>query len=266
MKLLFGAALFAVFSANSALAFWDVQNSGKDVFGNVNVTASSIGDNGNILRFECGSSSEPFVAFLLRDSSGSIPDIPANFIHADAANNRYESDAILTSWNDKYVAVKVTDPQMLRRIAEHMVVATKSMSIGVSVPISDFKQADTFSSRGSTAAGKVVLEHCVTPETTEESSKPKDTASLSGSRNTVEYHYGFAIGVWNACLQEQLPSNTGHILDLVSTAVQDSFVSNFDTRNLADKDLGESDALNFIADNNCSEAAQAAIDRLPAKY
>lgn len=266
MKLILSAALVTMLSATSALAFWDVQNSGKDVFGNVNVTASSVGDNGNLLRFECGSSSEPFLVFLLRDSSGSVPDIPAKFIHADEANNRFESDATLTSWNDKYVAIKVTDPKMLRRIAEHMVVATKSMSIGVSIPISDFKQADTFSSRGSTAAGKVVLKNCINSEATEKSSKPGDAVNLSGKKSTVEYHYGFVVGVWDACLQEQLPSNTGHILDLVSTAVQNSYVSYYDSQNLEDKSLGESDAFKFIAENSCSDAAQAAIERLPAKY
>ena len=61
-------ALICAFSS-SAHAFWDVQKSEKDVFGNVNVTATSYGDNGNTIRFECGSSSVPYFVFLIRNSS-----------------------------------------------------------------------------------------------------------------------------------------------------------------------------------------------------
>jgi hypothetical protein len=155
-------ALVCIFGfANSAYAFWQVQNSGEDVFGNVNVTASSIGDNGNIIRFECGSSNEPFFVFLVRDSSGDIPEIPAQFLHVDENGDRQRSEAIMGPWNDKYVAVKVTDIAMLRGIADHMIVAKASLSVGFEIPAADFREADTFSSRGSTAAGKTILEHCL---------------------------------------------------------------------------------------------------------
>lgn len=159
---IFAFALVAIFAlTNSAFAFWEVQKSEVDVFGNVNVTATSIGDNGNIIRFECGSSSEPFFVFLLRDSSGEISEIPATFLHVDENGTRHESKAVIESWNDKYIAVKVTDKETLRRIAAHMLVAKKSIPVGVSVPLTDFKVADTFSPRGSTKAGRVLLDFCL---------------------------------------------------------------------------------------------------------
>lgn len=152
-------ALICAFSS-SAHAFWDVQKSEKDVFGNVNVTATSYGDNGNTIRFECGSSSVPYFVFLIRNSSKVI-DRPARFLHKDQNGNLHESDATLTSWNEKFVAVKVTDVPMMRRVAEHMLVASKSIPVGISLPDSDFKISDTFSPRGSTAAAKIVVEHCL---------------------------------------------------------------------------------------------------------
>ncbi|MFK7848505.1 MAG: hypothetical protein AB8G77_24665 [Rhodothermales bacterium] len=155
-------SLIATFAfTTTAFAFWDIKNSEEDVFGNVNVTASSFGDNGSLIRFECGSSDEPFFVFLLRDSTGEIPDIPATFLHVDQNGEREEVDATLESWNDKYVAVKVTDKAMLRRIAEHMMVAKKSIPVGITIPATGGKMADTFSPRGSTAAGKIILNHCL---------------------------------------------------------------------------------------------------------
>lgn len=148
-------------TTGQAFAFWDVQNSGEDVFGNVNVTATSVGDNGTLLRFECGSSSEPFIAFLIRDSSNDFPEIPAQFLHVDDAGDRQTTDASLTPWNDQYVAVRVKDKSMLKRVADHMIVASKSIAIGITVPNSEIRVADTFSPRGSTAAGKVLLKHCL---------------------------------------------------------------------------------------------------------
>jgi hypothetical protein len=153
------AVTIAAFSTNAEAA-WDVQNSGEDVFGNVNVTATSYGDNGNTMRFECGSSSVPFLAFLIRDSSGSIPDFPASFLHVDQDGDRHKTGAVLESWNERYVAVKVTEEKMLREVVEHMIVATNSVSVGVEVPSVDLRIADTFSPRGSTAAGNVLLENC----------------------------------------------------------------------------------------------------------
>ena len=154
------AAVFLVAGATAASAYWDVTNSGEDVFGNVNVTATSIGDNGNIMKFECGSSSEPFLAFLLRDNSGDVPEIPATFIHMDFAGVRHETPSTLGSWNENYVAVKVTDKTTLERVADHMTAATTSISVGVTVPSFELRAADTFSSRGSTAAGRTLLENC----------------------------------------------------------------------------------------------------------
>lgn len=155
------ATIFAIAAATPAFAFWSVQNSGEDVFGNVNVTANSLGDNGSLIRFECGSSSEPFFVFLLRDSSGEIPDMPAKFLHRDQAGKRHSYDATLSSWNDRFVAVKVTDTAALKGVAEHMITAKSSISLGVSIPLLDLRVADTFSSRGSTAAGRTLLEYCL---------------------------------------------------------------------------------------------------------
>ncbi len=153
-------ALIISLSSN-AFAFWDVQNSGEDVFGNVNVTASSIGDNGNLIRFECGSSSEPFFAFLIRDSSGSVPDIPAEFLHVDKAGERHTVSALLTSWNENYVAVKVIDKSALRRLADHMIITSRSIPVGIIIPTLDIRMSDTFSPQGSTAAGRAILQHCL---------------------------------------------------------------------------------------------------------
>lgn len=158
-KITLTVAFFILFS-NIANAFWDVTNSEEDVFGNVNVTASSFGDNGNIIRFECGSSSDPFFVFLLRDSSGEIAEIPVKFLHVDQNKERHTSDGTLVPWNEKYVAVKVTNKDALRRIALHMTVAKKSIPVGITIPSTTFKVADTFSPRGSTKAGNILLKHC----------------------------------------------------------------------------------------------------------
>lgn len=147
--------------ANSASAFWDVQKSDKDVFGNVNVTVSSFGDNSNLLRFECGSSSEPFFVFLIRDNSGTIPDVPAVFLHVDQDGERHESEAVLQSWNEKYVAVKVTNTDAIRTLADHMIVAKKSIPVGIQVPNFDIQVADTFSPSGSTKAGNAIIDDCL---------------------------------------------------------------------------------------------------------
>ena len=161
MKLIAVVTAFCLIGPTMASAYWEVQRSDKDVFGNINVTANSTGDNGGLLRFECGSSSNPMFVYLLRDSSGSIPEMPAKFIHRDANGKMHESDATLRSWNDRFVAVQVSDLAMLRSIADHMVVATKSIPIGVEVPILGLQMSDTFSSRGSTAAGRTVAEFCL---------------------------------------------------------------------------------------------------------
>lgn len=148
-------------AASPASAYWDVQKSDQDVFGKINVTVSSVGDNGTLIRFECGSSSSPFFVFLIRDSSGEIPEIPATFVYMDKVGERHETDAKLVSWNDKFVAVKVTELSALREVAEHMKVAKKSISVGVSIPLLSVQMADTFSSRGSTKAGQAVLDDCL---------------------------------------------------------------------------------------------------------
>ena len=160
MKSLALAILAFLVTANGALAFWDIQASGEDVFGNVNVTVSGMGDNGNIVRFECGSQSEPRLAYLIRDTSGQIPDWPALFVHQDGASQRHETPALLTSWNDTYVAVQVTDEATLRRIAEHMLVASRPIAVGILVQDLDIRRADTFTSRGSTQAGQTILDNC----------------------------------------------------------------------------------------------------------
>lgn len=147
-----------------AAANWDVQKSEEDVFGNINVTVSALGDNGSILRFECGSSSAPHFAYLIRDNVGAIREFEATFYHVDHNRDRSSSPATLMSWNENYVAVQVSEFTMLRRVAEHMVVASRSIPVGVEIPLLDLKMSDTFSPRGSTAAGKAILEYCVAPD------------------------------------------------------------------------------------------------------
>jgi len=97
LKQIIPAVVGLFLSAGSAAAFWDIQASGEDVFGNVNVTVSGMGDNGNIVRFECGSQSELRLAYLIRDTSGQIPDWPALFVHQDGSSLRHETPALLTS-------------------------------------------------------------------------------------------------------------------------------------------------------------------------
>lgn len=152
---------FFLLFAKSADAFWDVSVSDKDVFGNTNVTVSTYGDNGTIVRFECGSSSEPLLAFLIRDDVGEIPSVSATFLHVDEVGGRRETQGTLKSWNDKFVAVVVTDTAMMRGIADHMLVAQKSIPVGIEVGLFDLRVSDTLSAYGSTAAGKALLEHCL---------------------------------------------------------------------------------------------------------
>jgi hypothetical protein len=161
MKHVLLALVVACSFPTGALANWAVQNSGEDVFGNVNVTATSIGDNGNVIKFECGSSSKPFFVFLLKNNEGDVPEIAAEFLHVDQDGDRHRSEATLGPWNENYVAVKVTDEKMLRNIVQHMIVATGQVSVGIAIPATDFRVADTFSSRGSTAAGRTLLKHCI---------------------------------------------------------------------------------------------------------
>ena len=160
MNALILAGLAFVLSTTGALAFWDIQASGEDVFGNVNVTVSGMGDNGNIVRIECGSQSDPRLAYLIRDTSGEIPEWPAVFVHQDASNQRHETSALLTSWNENYVAVQVYDEPTLRRIAQHMLVASRPIAVGILVQDLDIRRADTFTSRGSTRAGQTILDNC----------------------------------------------------------------------------------------------------------
>lgn len=148
----------------AAFADWDVQKSEEDMFGNINVTVSALGDNGSLLRFECGSSTEPQLVYLITDNSGNIPEFKAQFFHMDAERNREASEALLTPWNENFVAVKVSDLAMLRSVAEHMAVAARPIPIGIEVSALELRLSDTFSPRGSTAAGTVILEHCVAVE------------------------------------------------------------------------------------------------------
>ena len=153
-------ALVLLLAPSMASAFWDVETTPEDVFGNSTTTATSFGDNRSGLRFECETNEEPFVAFLVRDGSGDFPAIPAQFVHVDQNGDRHITDATLTPWNDTYVAVQVRDGDTIRRLAEHMKVATGDISLGVSVPSIDWQVGDTFSSSGSTHAGSTILANC----------------------------------------------------------------------------------------------------------
>lgn len=178
---------------SAAAANWDVQKSEEDVFGNINVTVSAYGDNGSLLRFECGSSNEPRFVYLIRDNSGDIPEFEATFYHVDQDRNRGSSPATLMSWNENYIAVKVSEFAMLRRVADHMVVASRSIPVGIEVPVLELKLSDTFSPRGSTAAGKAILEHCVAPEPTTQITPPSSKAPAPTTGQPSR-----AVNAWNA--------------------------------------------------------------------
>ena len=157
------AFAFSVFSA-PAYAYWQVQNSEEDVFGNINVTATSIGDNGSTLRFECGSGKTPFVALLIRDNSGDFPAIPASLLMKDAGGTLVRAAAELGPWNEDYVAIKTSDTAFLGTLADAMITTSKGMPIGGEVPDAGIQVSDTFSSQGSTAAGNAVKKGCLSSE------------------------------------------------------------------------------------------------------
>lgn len=156
-------AFAALLSApTAALALWDVQSSEEDVFGNINVTATSIGDNGSIVRFECGTGKDPFVALLIKDNSGDIPAIPAMLLMKAEDGSLVTAVAELSSWNEDYAAIVTSDVIFLDALAEAMLSAKKSIPIGGEVADVGLKISDTFSSSGSTAAGAAVKKGCLT--------------------------------------------------------------------------------------------------------
>jgi hypothetical protein len=178
LKSLIGAAAIMMVTS-SAWADWNITKSEQDVFGNVNVTATSYGDNRNIIRFECGSSSKPFMAFLIL--SEKIDDeVASKFIHRNQQGQISTSSATLQNWNDDYIAVKVVDSSMLKGVADHMVTASQGIAIGIEITPSGFRVSDTFSSRGSTNAGKTVLQHCIKSVTN------NSTGSNSETTNAIE--------------------------------------------------------------------------------
>jgi len=164
-KLPMTAALLCLTAGFSALpsiasADWDVQKSEEDVFGNVNVTVTSIGDNGTLLRFECGTGKDPLVAMLMPDSTGDIGPIPAMMIMKDASGELVKGGAVLASWNDQYAAIVTNESEFLQALAEEMISTSKNIPIGGEVPGYDIQISDTFSPRGSTAAGEAVKAGC----------------------------------------------------------------------------------------------------------
>lgn len=152
--------LLTVVPLQTANAFWEVQSSEEDVFGNENVTAMSIGDNGNLLRFECGSSDIPFFVFLIRSGGEEVFERDAIFLHIDQNGNRQISKARLRNWNDTYAAVMVVDESAIRALAGHMIVATSGIAVGIEIPDIEVRVSDTFSSYGSTRAGQTILGTC----------------------------------------------------------------------------------------------------------
>ncbi len=143
-----------------AAAAWDVQNSGEDVFGNVNVTVTSYGDNGTLLRFECGTGKEPMVAMLIRDSGSDIGMLLGQMILRDGGGNLVKADAMLTGWNEQYKAIVASDEAFLKALAEEMISTSKDIPIGAEVSSINLQISDTFSPSGSTAAGDAVKAGC----------------------------------------------------------------------------------------------------------
>lgn len=143
-----------------ASAAWDVQNSGEDVFGNVNVTVTSFGDNGTLLRFECGTGKTPMVAMLIRDSGSDVGMLLGEMILKDGGGSLVKADAMLTGWNEQYKAVVASDEAFLKALAEEMISTSKDIPIGAEVSSIGLQISDTFSPSGSTAAGEAVKAGC----------------------------------------------------------------------------------------------------------
>lgn len=157
LKLLAAAASLS-FAAGSAQA-WDVLVSQPDVFGNRNLTATSYGANNLILRIECGSGRDPFVAVLIRSDS-ETSWVALDFLVASDTSTPVEGAAVLDNWNERYIAAMVDGEEDILAVVGAMETAQRFISVGVRNPRSGYQIADTFSARGSTAAAQQVREAC----------------------------------------------------------------------------------------------------------
>ena len=162
MKILSSAIAILALSCSSAAANWSSQISGEDVFGNSNVTVSGFGDNGSLLRFECGSDNEPRLAFLIKIGRETKVDTAIGEMIGRIGDDDslLKAIAYLTEWNDKYAAMITSDQDFLRALAQHMITASKPFSVGIEIAERDFRMADTFTSRGSTKAGNTAMKGC----------------------------------------------------------------------------------------------------------
>jgi hypothetical protein len=179
-------------TAGPVAAFWDHQSSSQDVFGNTNVTATSVGDNGGLLRIECGSNIEGVRAAYLMKSGGKelASEFPGRFIIKTAGGSIVKAEATLREWNENYWAMVTTDQNLIRALAQHMKVAVKSIPIGIETSVFGLQVSDTFSSRGSTAASITVIKGCLGPAPTvqaitEARKAPKDDTTLYGTATVV---------------------------------------------------------------------------------
>ena len=187
-SILLSTAMAIMVLATNALANWEHQSSDEDIFGNTNVTATSFGDNGNILLIECGSSIDGVrAAFLMKSGGEDLPyEFPSRFIIKSADGTRLSADATLTDWNENFWAVVTTDQKIIRALADHMKVAVRSIPVGIEILSSGGQISDTFSARGSTAASKTIITGCfgLAPGNSERSSGlsfAKDKYRLSDS-------------------------------------------------------------------------------------
>ncbi|WP_420863394.1 hypothetical protein [Algirhabdus cladophorae] len=142
-----------------ASAFWNIQISDEDVFGNVNVEITSFGGKARPYFMVCGSNGPPFFAFLIKGQVAASDYEPAKFLFLRADGSLIEADAELGPWNDTYSAVRVFTPHSLRIFASELISATNPIQVGVQA--GTLRLADSVSSNGSTEAGRAFLKHCL---------------------------------------------------------------------------------------------------------
>lgn len=135
-----------------------------DVFGNTNVVVQGESNTGTTIRFECGSDwDDPVMAVLIPIADPVEELLPARIFVRTLAGEVVRSDACFAAWNEEHGAVLTFDRDFLQTTADVMVGAASGISIGVQVQSggSDFQKADTFTSRGSTAAGSAFADNCL---------------------------------------------------------------------------------------------------------
>lgn len=157
MKLLSSAALFAVISTQAFA--WDAMVNGPDVFGETTVLAGEEGMQSKLV-VQCNSKGEVVIAMISpKKQFDSVNETEAALFFAFNADQPVKISARLRSWNDNFAGVVST--------------ATKDETIPLLIGIRDAKGpikagadilgnkiSDSYSSSGSTAAMKTLLEKC----------------------------------------------------------------------------------------------------------